>query len=119
MEASQKIHDSLMTGATTGLAADHRAIQHEVLRITNSLDESVTELKLNQLGGKEAWTLIDTKVLAPLKKLNEGLMNQQKDALDGLNPKDAKQMEAAAGPVKLLPFTEIGNEPYTTYLRLT
>jgi hypothetical protein len=70
LDAAQKLHDNLTTGATTGIAADHRAIQREVLRIAASLDESVTEMKLNQLGGKEAWNLIDTKVLAPLKKLN-------------------------------------------------
>ena len=102
LDAAQKLHDNLTTGATTTVAADHRAIQREVLRIAASLDESVTEMKLNQLGGKEAWNLIDTKVLAPLKKLNEDVMNQQKDALDGLNPKDPKQMEAATARQQLI-----------------
>lgn len=102
LDAAQKVHDNLTGGVTTTVAADHRAIQREVLRITTSLDESVTELKLNQLGGKEAWNLIDTKVLAPLKKLNEDTMNQQKDALDSLNPKDAKQMEAAGAREQLI-----------------
>jgi hypothetical protein len=102
LDAAQKLHDNLTMGTTTTVAADHRAIQREVLRIAASLDESVTEMKLNQLGGKEAWNLIDTKVLAPLKKLNEDVMNQQKDALDGLNPKDSKQMEAAISREQLI-----------------
>jgi DUF1680 family protein len=29
------------------------------------------------------------------------------------------QVESASGPVTMLPFIEIGDEPYTTYLRVT
>jgi len=29
------------------------------------------------------------------------------------------QVETASGPVKMLPFTEIGEESYSTYLRVT
>jgi DUF1680 family protein len=29
------------------------------------------------------------------------------------------QVETASGPMKMLPFTEIGEEPYTTYARVT
>jgi hypothetical protein len=38
-----------------------------------------------------------------------------------VNKTDAQnwQVETADGPMKMLPFTAIGDEPYSTYLRVT
>ena len=98
-DEAKKLKDRI-AGATTQQAAseaarDHRAIQHEVLRITNALSQGVTEMKLNQLGNRDAWELMDNKVLGPLKKLNDDTMNQQKDALDSLQANDASGRAAA------------------------
>ena len=39
---------------------------------------------------------MDKNVLGPLKKLNDEEMNQQKDALDALNPTDAAAVTTAS-----------------------
>lgn len=101
LEEARKLKDKIgaiaSAQAASEAARDHRAIQHEVLRISNAIAQGVTEMKLNQLGNKDAWDLMDNKVLAPLKKLNDDTMNQQKDALDALKPGDAAARAAAAG----------------------
>src|SRR5205823_3239153 len=88
IEEAQKIRDTLVAVTTpeqaTALARQHRGVQREVSRIAVSLAESVTEMKYNQLGGPEAWDLMDKSVLGPLKKLTDEAMAQQRDALDAL-----------------------------------
>jgi hypothetical protein len=76
------------------LAHRHRAMQHEVTRITTALRESLTEMRLNQLGTDEAYELMQKNVLTPLQRLNEELLNPQKDALDSLSPTDAAALTA-------------------------
>jgi hypothetical protein len=76
------------------LAHRHRAVQHEVTRITTSLGESLTEMKLNQLGTTEAYDLMQKNVLTPLQQLNDELLNPQKDALDTLAANDAAALAA-------------------------
>jgi hypothetical protein len=76
------------------LAHRHRAMQHEVTRITTALTESLTEMRLNQLGTDEAYELMQKNVLTPLQRLNEELLNAQKDALDSLSPTDGAALAA-------------------------
>jgi hypothetical protein len=76
------------------LAQRHRAVQHEVNRIATVLTESLTEMKLNQLGTDEAYELMQKQVLTPLQNLNEELLNPQKDALDALQPNDTPGLAA-------------------------
>jgi hypothetical protein len=76
------------------LAHRHRAMQHEVTRITTALSESLTEMRLNQLGTDEAYELMQRNVLTPLQHLNDELMNPQKDALDSLSPTDGAALAA-------------------------
>jgi hypothetical protein len=100
IEEAQKIHDALVAVTTpeqaSALARQHRAVQREVSRIAVSLAESVTEMKYNQLGGPEAWDLMDKNVLAPLKKLTDEAMAQQRDALDALKGDSAAAITDAA-----------------------
>jgi hypothetical protein len=99
IEEAQKIRDALAAVTTpdgaAALARQHRQIQREVARVGNSLAESVTEMKYNVLGGPEAWDLMDKNVLAPLKKLNDEAMTQQKDALDALKGDEAAKVNEA------------------------
>jgi hypothetical protein len=99
IEESQKLRDALIAVTSAeqaqALARQHRAVQREVARIATSLAESVTEMKYNQLGGPEAWDLMDKNVLGPLKKLNDDLMTQQRDALDALKPETADSINQA------------------------
>jgi hypothetical protein len=74
------------------LSRRHRAMQHEVTRITTALTESLTEMQLNQLGTQEAYDLMQKNVLTPLKQLNDELLNPQKDAMDNLAVTDTAAM---------------------------
>jgi hypothetical protein len=80
--------------AITALARRHRAMQHEVNRINTALAETLTEMRLNQLGTDEAYDLMQKNVLTPLQRLNQDLLTPQKDALDALPPTDAAALAA-------------------------
>ena len=82
------------TDSVQKLAQRHRAVQHEVNRIATALTESLTEMKLNQLGTDEAYELMQKQVLTPMQQLNDELLNPQKDALDTLQPTDAAALAA-------------------------
>lgn len=79
----------------TILSRRHRAMQRESARIGTSLAESLTEMQLNALGSAEAYELMQKNVLAPLKSLNDGLMNQQRDALDAMAAGTALDTQSA------------------------
>jgi hypothetical protein len=67
------------------LARQHRLIQRETSRIAKSLGDSLTEMKLNALGGPEAYELMEANILAPLRKLHDEPMNQQRATLEALS----------------------------------
>jgi hypothetical protein len=85
---AEKVRDLLATLATRQSAAqvagDHRLVQRESRRIANSLRESLTEMRLNALGGEEAYGMMENSILRPLKALDEELMDPQRQALDKL-----------------------------------
>jgi hypothetical protein len=85
---SEKLRADLVSlsspDAATALARQHRLTQREVGRIANALTECLTEMRLNVLGGPEAWDLMENGIIKPLRVLNDGLMSEQRDALDGL-----------------------------------
>ena len=107
IEEAQKLQGALPAVATPEAAANiarqHRTIARENIRIANSFNESVTEMKFNMLGGAEAWDLMDKNILVPFKKLNDELMIQQRDALDALTGEDtAKVNDAIARQEKIV-----------------
>ncbi len=92
IEQAQKIRDELNTvtdESAPKIARDHGTVQREVMRITTSLAESMTELRLNQLGSPEAYDLMEKNVIKPLGALDDQLLNPQRDALETLNAADA------------------------------
>ncbi|HEX3359242.1 MAG TPA: hypothetical protein VHS31_19850 [Tepidisphaeraceae bacterium] len=100
IEESQNIKDSLNTmtdsKSAAALARRHRNVQREVLRIANSLSESMTELRLNGLGTVEAYDLMDKNVLNPLKQMDSELMTPQRDGFDALAAQNGKLEEVSA-----------------------
>jgi hypothetical protein len=86
---SEKIRADLLSAAAPDavapLAKQHRLTQRESARIANALAESLTEMQLNALGGPEAWNLMENGIVKPLRALNDGLMTEQRDSLDGLS----------------------------------
>jgi hypothetical protein len=81
--------------AIVQLARQHRSIQREVNRTQAVLIDSLTELRLNVLGNPETHELIETKIVTPLKSMDQELMNPQKDALDTLFPDNADAIAAS------------------------
>jgi hypothetical protein len=85
-DEARAIRDQLPTlgkgGAAGEIARRFRAVQREAAAINTVLSDSVTEMRLNALATDQAYELIESKVLSPLKSLNDGLMGPQKDALD-------------------------------------
>jgi len=98
---SEKIRAELLglaaPEAAAQLARQQRILQREVARIATVLSESVTEMRLNALGGQEAWDLMDNGIVKPLRALNEGQMTEQRDALDALAKGLNAQKLAEAG----------------------
>ena len=70
--------------AVIAAAQRHRLVQREAKRIATALAESLTEMKLNALGGQEAYDLMDSSILRPLDELDKELMDPQRQALDKL-----------------------------------
>jgi hypothetical protein len=106
IDDAQKIRDALTVmpppDVAKQLAQQHRAIQRETNRISVSLTQTLTEMKLNELGGPEAHELMETKVIKPMKGLDD-LMNPQRDALDALaNDDQSKLADATARQDQLL-----------------
>ena len=100
IDQAQKIRDGLNTvtaETAVQMARDHRTIQRESMRIATSLAESITEMRLNQLGSDEAYDMMDKNVLKPLADMNEKLMNPQRDALESLKVDDSAKVADAAG----------------------
>jgi hypothetical protein len=99
IDEAQKIRDALTVmppaDVAKQLAQQHRAIQRETNRIAVSLGSTLTEMKLNELGGPEAHELMETKVIKPMKGLDE-LTNPQKEALDALANDDQSKLADAS-----------------------
>ena len=83
--------------AAAQLARQQRVIQREVARIATALGESVVEMRLNALGGQEAWDLMEGKIVGPLRALNDADMARQRDAFDELAKGIDPQKIAEAG----------------------
>jgi hypothetical protein len=85
---AEKIRDLLAALATresaAQLAGDHRLVQRESRRVATSLSESLTEMRLNALGGQDAYNLMENSILRPLDALDKELMDPQRQALDKL-----------------------------------
>jgi hypothetical protein len=98
---SEKLRADLISlsgsDAASALARQHRVTQREVTRIATALGESVVEMRLNALGGPEAWALMESGILKPLKELNDGRMSEQREALDALAKTVDAQKLAEAG----------------------
>ena len=99
---AEGIRDVLATVASREAAAAaasrHRLVQREAKRIATSLAESLTEMRLNALGGQEAYDLMEGSILKPLEALDKELMDPQRNALDKLGDANdaAKVTEATA-----------------------
>jgi hypothetical protein len=102
LNEAEGIRDVLATvtsrEAAVAAAQRHRLVQRESKRIATSLAESLTEMKLNALGGQEAFDMMQNTILGPLDALDKELMDPQRQALDKLgDASDAARVGEATG----------------------
>lgn len=98
-EEAEKVRDVLVAATDVRplqeAARRHRALQREVLRIATALEESLTEIKLNELGSPESHEMMDKTVLKPLRGLAEELIGPQTTALETLAPASGEGTDAS------------------------
>jgi len=75
----KKSEDALIAART------HRLIQRQVWRIHNDLDAIVTEMKHNRLGSEEARRIMERNIIAPMARLHDDLMTDQRRDLEQLH----------------------------------
>ncbi|MCC7191228.1 MAG: hypothetical protein IT444_00475 [Phycisphaeraceae bacterium] len=97
LEEADKVREQLeallSNDALDAIARQHRAVQRDAARVAVSMAETMTEMRLNGLGGPEAFDLMEKKILEPLRQLDAGLMTQQREALDAmLGNRDANKI---------------------------
>ena len=100
-DEAQKLKETIEKADTTDAMAQAarqmRQLMRDSARTHANLTDLLTEMKLNALGGKESYDLMENNVLEPLKKLQDELMSAQRDALDGLSQKiDTQGRKSAA-----------------------
>ena len=98
-EQAEELELSLATAifpeSAQELLRKHRLLQREVWRSEHILEETVSEMKLNQLGGDEAVSLLSRDVVLPIRRLHDILMTRQRQAFESL----AREEGEAVGDV--------------------
>lgn len=99
-EKAQAIHDALIgkedASGQDALSRRFRVLEREVWQTHRDLQASATEMRLNQLGGPEAYDLIDRYVLTPMQRLHDQDMARQREALESLSTDDEQAVQDAA-----------------------
>lgn len=68
LESIQKLTSSEESG---GVLRVHQVVARQVWQIANQLDATLQEMIYNDLGSEQARDLLDTSIIAPLRKLHE------------------------------------------------
>jgi hypothetical protein len=99
-EQAQAILDSLEGEDTPAQAQTvprrFRVLRRQVWQVQRDLQASATEMRLNQLGGPEAYDLIQRYVLEPMARLHDQDMDRQRQALESLDTQDPATLRDAA-----------------------
>jgi hypothetical protein len=66
------------------IARQHQVITREVGQVTQGLEATLVEMQLNKLGGEEAWDLISTIIIKPLRALGDTELPAQRQNLETL-----------------------------------
>jgi hypothetical protein len=87
-----KIGDVATDGAN--LLRSYLLTRREIAAISREIDASLTEMRLNKLGGEESWRLIESTVTKPLARLQEQELERQKQGLETLVSSQPETMES-------------------------
>ena len=75
------------------ISRQHQVIAREVGQVAQGLDATVVEMRLNKLGGEEAWDLIATLIVKPLQTLTENGLPAQRTSLEELVQKPTEGLD--------------------------
>jgi hypothetical protein len=87
-----KLADVAADGAN--LLRSYLLTRREVAAVSREIDASLTEMRLNKLGGEESWRLIETSVTKPLARLQEQELERQKQGLETLVTAEPETLES-------------------------
>ncbi|OAI53641.1 hypothetical protein AYO47_04415 [Planctomyces sp. SCGC AG-212-M04] len=87
-----KIADVPTDGAN--LLRSYLLTRREIAAISREIDGTLTEMRLNKLGGEESWRLIETSVTKPLARLQEQELERQKQGLETLVSSQPESLES-------------------------
>jgi hypothetical protein len=87
-----KIADVSTDGAN--LLRSYLLTRREVAAVSREIDGSLTEMRLNKLGGEESWRLIESTVTKPLARLQEQELERQKQGLETLVSSQPEAMDS-------------------------
>ncbi len=79
-----KIPFAIASEDARDLARQHQVITREVGQVTQGLEATLLEMQLNKLGGAEAWELISTIIIKPLRALGDTELPAQRQNLETL-----------------------------------
>ena len=79
-----KIPFAIASEDARDLARQHQVITREVGQVTQGLEATLLEMQLNKLGGEEAWDLISTIIIKPLRALGDTELPAQRQNLESL-----------------------------------
>ena len=68
--------------------------RREIAAVSREIDASLTEMRLNKLGGEESWRLIESTVTRPLARLQEQDLERQKQGLETLVSSTPESLES-------------------------
>ncbi len=83
-ELTTKIPFAVIAEDARTIARQHQVITREVGQVTQGLEATLVEMQLNKLGGEEAWDLISTIIIKPLRALGDTELPAQRQNLEAL-----------------------------------
>ena len=83
-EQTTKIPFAITAEDARTIARQHQVITREVGQVTQGLEATLVEMQLNKLGGEEAWDLISTIIIKPLRALGDTELPSQRQNLESL-----------------------------------
>ena len=68
----------------SALSRRHQVVSRQVWQVTNRMDASLQEMRLNELGTTTALNLLQDKIIAPMRELQESEMANMRTVLQSL-----------------------------------
>jgi hypothetical protein len=94
VDFKEKLKTADVSADGANLLRTYLLTRREIAGVSREIDASLTEMRLNKLGGEESWRLIETTVTKPLARLQEQELERQKQGLETLVSSQPEAMES-------------------------